>query len=151
MKTRHFKLLTLSLFLSAFLALVLTVLDLMKVLVISFDLNEVYSETTLWEMIIKSFGSLGTIILSILLFSLYRNIRKGEIMKRSNAKALKIYGALMIYIGSTCAITIGLLSLNHMVDTARYLLLVIIGGCMSFFAFAFEIGIKMKEEQDLTI
>lgn len=151
MKTNKTKLLTLSLSLTALLALGLTMLDLMKVLGLSFDLKELYSEKTYWEMIIKGFGSLGTVFFALLLFTLFRNIRKGKIMEKINAKALKIYGSLMILIGITCIILINSLSINYIMDTARYYLLVIIGGTMSFFAYAFEIGIKMQEEQDLTI
>lgn len=151
MKTRPIELLTITLFFSAFLAFAITALDLMKVLVLSSDLKETYSDTTRWQMIIKSFGSLGTVFFSILIFTLYRNIGKREIMTRSNVKALKVYGNLMIFIALACIISINSLSLNYTMDTARYYLLMVMGGCMTFFAFAFEMGIKLKEEQDLTI
>lgn len=151
MKTRTLEFLTLSLSLTTFLALGITALDLMKVLELSFDLKELSSKEIRWKIIIKSLGSLGTVFFAILIFTLFRNIRKGKVFEQSNAKALKIYGNLMILIGLACIIFINSLSLNYTIDTTRYYLIMIIGLCMNFFAYAFEIGYKLKEEQELAI
>ena len=73
-------------------------LDLMKVLVLSSDLKETYSDTTRWQMIIKSFGSLGTVFFSILIYEALfvnagngYNTFRGKVSRRKARQARKRY------------------------------------------------------------
>lgn len=109
------------------------------------------SNKAFWEIIIRSIGTSGTIVLGIAIFLIFNNVRRKFILYKNNVLVLKLSGLVLILIGLVCIILINHLFDVHTIETARYYLLLIIGGCFNFFASTLEIGIQLKEEQKLTI
>ena len=129
----------------------ITFVDIFKIMELSWNLNGSNPDKVLWEMVIRSIGTIGTIILAVLFFLLSNNAKNKKILEKQNVEYLKWFGAITSIIGLTCISLINILLPFHTIETARFFLLVIIGCIFLFFASIFEIGIKLKEEQELTI
>lgn len=151
MKTRQIKNLIFILFMIGIIAGGITILDFLRIMDIEGTLKTDASDVTLWRMVIYGVGAIGTIILAVLFFVLFRNANKGNILEKRNVNWLKVLGNAVMYIGLACIVMIHAFLPTGSIETARYYLLVIFGGSFLFFAYIFEIGIKLKEEQELTV
>ena len=151
MKMRSTQVLTLMLFSIGFMAAGITFTDFFKIMELSWNLNGSNPDKAVWEIIIRSIGAIGTFILAVLFFLLFRNAKNKKILEKQNVEYLKWFGAITSSIGLICIALINALLPFHTVETARFFLLVIIGCAFLFFASIFEIAIKLKEDQELTI
>lgn len=100
------------------------------------------------SILIQSVYILG--ILSVVIFygMFVINIEKGGVFTHQNQKLLKVFGIIILSSGLSSAL---LFSWFTDIPDAGSRMLGIIGGTLIFISFVFKMGIKMQEEQDLTI
>ena len=130
------------------------------------DPERLFSNGTYWCIALRIFGSLcaiaTTVLVVMVLVSLYVNVRKGRVFPKRHIKWLAWAGALMIAFAlcidaSTCieqSVAMHLLEGSSWQPQATYqihITRIIFGITILFVAELFYIGRDMQEEQDLTI
>ena len=87
--------------------------------------------------------------IAVLTYFLARNVRKGIVFSPINQRILFAIGGSTVISGAIINAIINCSSLEMPTDTS--LLLIIIGLFIVLVSLMFKIGIRMQEEQDLTI
>ena len=93
--------------------------------------------------------TLGVVLIGLSIASLISNVQKGLVFIRKNQRILLYYGIAVTAISIIAYIGTPLYS-ESLASTAANLLS-IFGVFLIFFAIIFKIGIKLQEEQELTI
>ena len=93
--------------------------------------------------------TLGVVLIGLSIASLISNVQKGPVFIRKNQRILLYYGIAVTAISIIAYIGTPLYS-ESLASTAANLLS-IFGVFLIFFAIIFKIGIKLQEEQELTI
>jgi hypothetical protein len=114
-----------------------------------YDLGKDTTDTFIWTVTIEAIRLYAMVFISILFCVMAYNAKKGIVFDRRNAKILNATGWSTLIAASATAIVYRFSPLPF--SLADIMLLVLLGLFMNFIAMLFEIGIRMKEEQDLTI
>lgn len=151
MKKNDFKALTVFLMLVSVLCLVLTVLDVLNIIVVAENLKGGEPNFILWKIILLSIGALENILIGTAIFLIFNNVRRKIVFHKKNAQILRIFGTFILYIAVISMFLNNRFLPVYEYEITRFGLLSVIGGCLYFFSYVFKIGIKMQEEQELTI
>ncbi len=112
-------------------------------LIYNIVLNGNYSLSTITYTVAPS---IVLICISVFIVKLVRNVRRGEVFVIKNAQYLKIIGVI---------VALGSLAQHYTSATndsfGSYMTLYLLGMFIMMLGIIFRIGIRMKEEQDLTI
>lgn len=89
---------------------------------------------------------------SILIAVIANNVRKGIVFETSNAQLINWVGAVVLTGGLLQSILYNFAGVEEMVTSSNnHMLIYLLGMFIVFIGQIFHIGIRMKEEQDLTI
>ena len=91
---------------------------------------------------------LGLICLIIFYGIILDNLKKRGIFIRRNEKAFRYFGITILVLGIASDV---LYKNITEIDTAAPRMLALLGGTFIFISYLFKIGIKMQEEQELTL
>ena len=123
--------------------------DLGKQMAISDKSGIDISNVILLEALAQIILAFGIFAVCLLFFFFVANVRKGLVFVSENQYLLMIYGIIIAGLGLLSYIINQISSPSNSIFNSG--LLVLIGLCFVFISFIFKIGIKMQEEQELTI
>ncbi|MDO5665711.1 MAG: DUF2975 domain-containing protein [Bacteroidia bacterium] len=109
----------------------------------------VSNDIFLWGMISQAIITFGIFAVCLLFFFFVSNVQKGLIFVSENAKLLMVYGCIVSGLGILSFISNKFSGVTNSLFASG--LLILTGLCFVFISLIFKIGIKMQEEQDLTI
>lgn len=106
------------------------------------------SESFMWQVLPQGVTLLSMAVCSIFVLLMLLNVKRNQVFTKNNAN-------LIIYIGSIVEFNGVLQSIlnNFIPNDARqtHVIYLLLGAFILFIGCLFKIGIRMKEEQDLTI
>lgn len=117
----------------------------------AYELGKDESDTLIWEIMRGSIFTMVLISVSILCVLLTLNVRRGNVFTRTNATIFKIGGAIVFAAGLLLTLQAKLASILSTGVLESSLMFYILGLFIVFTGFLFDIGIRMREEQDLTV
>ncbi|MDO5523100.1 MAG: DUF2975 domain-containing protein [Bacteroidia bacterium] len=91
---------------------------------------------------------LGLVCLMVFYIKILHNIKKEKVFIRKNEKIFRYFGAIILFLGFLSDLLFNFIADERPSGTR---ILAVLGGTLLFISFFFKIGIKLKEEQDLTI
>lgn len=114
-----------------------------------FDLSKESTENLIWQMLPESITLLVMAICSIIIGLILRNAKHNKIFTHRNAGYIMAIGGLIELNG----LAQGVLSAFSPIEIKGHghTIYILIGLFFLFIGCVFKVGIKMKEEQDLTI
>ena len=116
---------------------------------ICYELGKDASDTFIWFALVQGVKAYAMFFIAVLTYFLARNVRKGIVFSPINQRILFAIGGSTVISGAIINAIINCSSLEMPTDTS--LLLIIIGLFIVLVSLMFKIGIRMQEEQDLTI
>ena len=132
--------------LSAFSA---TSFGISNILTICYELGKDASDTFIWFALVQGIKAYTMFFIAALTYFLARNVRNGLVFTSANQRILLAIGGSAVISGALINAIINCSPLEMPTDTS--LLLIIIGLFIVLVSLMFKIGIRMQEEQDLTI
>ena len=123
---------------------------------ICYELGKDASDTFIWFALVQGIKAYTMFFIAALIYFLARNVRNGSVFTSANQRILLAIGGSTVISGGSTVISGALINaiincspLEMPTDTS--LLLIIIGLFIVLVSLMFKIGIRMQEEQDLTV
>ena len=120
-----------------------------NILDLCYELGKDDSDTFIWHALVVGIESYAIMFVGVLSYVMVRNVKRGNIFSRVNKCILNAIGVSTTLSGIFINMIIRLSPLE--MPTEVCVLFIILGMMFVLTACIFEIGIRMKEEQDLTI
>ena len=114
-----------------------------------FDLGKDDTDDFLWIMLPQSVTLLAMAVCSILIFCLLRNVKRKEVFTKENSTLIVAIGGIFELNGLLQGFFGTFVSVSNLRQT--YLIYILLGVFILFIGCVFKIGVRMKEEQELTI
>lgn len=114
-----------------------------------FDLGKDDTDDFLWIMLPQSVTLLAMAVCSILIFCLLRNVKRKEVFTKENSTLIVAIGGIVELNGLLQGFFGTFVSVSNLWQT--YLIYILLGVFILFIGCVFKIGVRMKEEQELTI
>ena len=114
-----------------------------------FDLGKDDTDDFLWIMLPQSVTLLAMAVCSILIFCLLRNVKRKEVFTKENSTLIVAIGGIVELNGLLQGFFGTFVSVSNLRQT--YLVYILLGVFILFIGCIFKIGVRMKEEQELTI
>lgn len=114
-----------------------------------FDLGKDDTDDFLWIMLPQSVTLLAMAVCSILIFCLLRNVKRKEVFTEENSTLIVAIGGIVELNGLLQGFFGTFVSVSNLRQT--YLIYILLGVFILFIGCVFKIGVRMKEEQELTI
>ena len=114
-----------------------------------FDLGKDDTDDFLWIMLPQSVTLLAMAVCSILIFCLLRNVKRKEVFTKENSTLIVAIGGIVELNGLLRGFFGTFVSVSNLRQT--YLIYILLGVFILFIGCVFKIGVRMKEEQELTI
>ena len=114
-----------------------------------FDLGKDDTDDFLWIMLPQSVTLLAMAVCSILIFCLLRNVKRKEVFTKENSTLIVAIGGIVELNGLLQGFFGTFVSVSNLRQT--YLIYILLGVFILFIGCVFKIGVRMKEEQELTI
>lgn len=114
-----------------------------------FDLGKDDTDDFLWIMLPQSVTLLAMAVCSILIFYLLRNVKRKEVFTKENSTLIVAIGGIVELNGLLQGFFGTFVSVSNLRQT--YLIYILLGVFILFIGCVFKIGVRMKEEQELTI
>lgn len=114
-----------------------------------FDLGKDDTDDFLWIMLPQSVTLLAMAVCSILIFCLLRNVKRKEVFTKENSTLIVAIGGIVELNGLLQGFFVTFVSVSNLRQT--YLIYILLGVFILFIGCVFKIGVRMKEEQELTI
>ena len=116
---------------------------------ICYELGKDASDTFIWFALVQGIKAYAMFFIAALTYFLARNVRNGSVFTSANQRILFAIGGSTVISGAIINAIINCFPLEMPTDTS--LLLIIIGLFIVLVSLMFKIGIRMQEEQDLTV
>ena len=116
---------------------------------ICYELGKDASDTFIWFALVQGIKAYAMFFIAALTYFLARNVRNGSVFTSANQRILFAIGGSTVISGAIINAIINCSPLEMPTDTS--LLLIIIGLFIVLVSLMFKIGIRMQEEQDLTV
>lgn len=114
-----------------------------------FDLGKDDTDDFLWIMLPQSVTLLAMAVCSILIFYLLRNVKRKKVFTKENSTLIVAIGGIVELNGLLQGFFGTFVSVSNLRQT--YLIYILLGVFILFIGCVFKIGVRMKEEQELTI
>ena len=114
-----------------------------------FDLGKDDTDDFLWIMLPQSVTLLAMAVCSILIFCLLRNVKRKVVFTKENSTLIVAIGGIVELNGLLQGFFGTFVSVSNLRQT--YLIYILLGVFILFIGCVFKIGVRMKEEQELTI
>ena len=114
-----------------------------------FDLGKDDTDDFLWIMLPQSVTLLAMAVCSILIFCLLRNVKRKEVFPKENSTLIVAIGGIVELNGLLQGFFGTFVSVSNLRQT--YLIYILLGVFILFIGCVFKVGVRMKEEQELTI
>ena len=124
-------------------------ISFIKNAMLCFDLGKDDTDDFLWIMLPQSVTLLAMAVCSILIFCLLRNVKRKEVFTKENSTLIVAIGGIVELNGLLQGFFGTFVSVSNLRQT--YLIYILLGVFILFIGCVFKIGVRMKEEQELTI
>lgn len=104
----------------------------------------------IWQILPENITLLSLMICGILMFLMMRNVRRKQVFTLQNANLIYGIGATL-EVNGLVLMTLHYLSPASSEGSQQYLIFMLIGVFFLFICCLFKLGIRMQEEQDLTV
>lgn len=114
-----------------------------------YELGKDDTDDFIWQVLSRSITLVAMAVCSIFIWIMLSNVKRNEVFTKRNAN-------LIVFIGVTVEITgllqyiLGIFTLEG-ISRESFMIYLLLGVFILFIGCLFKIGIRMKEEQDLTI
>ena len=114
-----------------------------------YELGKDDTDDFIWQVLSRSITLVAMAVCSIFIWIMISNVKRNEVFTKRNAN-------LIVFIGVTVEITgllqyiLGIFTLEG-ISRESFMIYLLLGVFILFIGCLFKIGIRMKEEQDLTI
>ena len=114
-----------------------------------YELGKDDTDDFIWQVLSRSITLVAMAVCSIFIWIMLSNVKRNEVFTKRNAN-------LIVFIGVTVEITgllqyiLGIFTLEGL-SRESFMIYLLLGVFILFIGCLFKIGIRMKEEQDLTI
>lgn len=114
-----------------------------------YELGKDDTDDFIWQVLSRSITLVAMVVCSIFIWIMLSNVKRNEVFTKRNAN-------LIVFIGVTVEITgllqyiLGIFTLEG-ISRESFMIYLLLGVFILFIGCLFKIGIRMKEEQDLTI
>ncbi len=114
-----------------------------------YELGKDDTDDFIWQVLSRSITLVAMAVCSIFIWIMLSNVKRNEVFTKRNAN-------LIVFIGVTVEITgllqyiLGIFTLEG-INRESFMIYLLLGVFILFIGCLFKIGIRMKEEQDLTI
>ena len=114
-----------------------------------YELGKDDTDDFIWQVLSRSITLVAMAVCSISIWIMLSNVKRNEVFTKRNAN-------LIVFIGVTVEITgllqyiLGIFTLEG-ISRESFMIYLLLGVFILFIGCLFKIGIRMKEEQDLTI
>lgn len=114
-----------------------------------YELGKDDTDDFIWQVLSRSITFVAMAVCSIFIWIMLSNVKRNEVFTKRNAN-------LIVFIGVTVEITgllqyiLGIFTLEG-ISRESFMIYLLLGVFILFIGCLFKIGIRMKEEQDLTI
>ena len=114
-----------------------------------YELGKDDTDDFIWQVLSRSITLVTMAVCSIFIWIMLSNVKRNEVFTKRNAN-------LIVFIGVTVEITgllqyiLGIFTLEG-ISRESFMIYLLLGVFILFIGCLFKIGIRMKEEQDLTI
>lgn len=114
-----------------------------------FDLSKEATENLIWQMLPESITLFTMILCCICIMLILKSVKRNQIFTHKNAAFIMVIGGLIELNG----LTLGVLSAFSPIEITGHghTIYILIGLFFLFIGCVFKLGVKMKEEQELTI
>lgn len=129
---------------------VIGVWELVNMLMLSYEMGKDNTDNFMWYVLVRGIQAWGIICSCIVFFILANRAAKDAIFTKANESLLRVFGCIIITLGSISYLFISLLPVSPLPSSASSLL-ILVGFSFLFFSLIFSISRRLKEEQDLTI
>lgn len=119
-----------------------------NILKLCYEMGKDDSGTFIWHALVVGIESYAIMFIGVLSYVMVYNVRKGNIFSRVNKRILNAIGISTTLSGVLISVISHLSPLE--MPTEVCVLFIILGMMFVLIAYIFEIGIRMKEEQELT-
>lgn len=118
-------------------------------IMLSYELGKDNTDTFIWLMIPESVAMLLMVFCSALIFKILFNLKHKRVFIRENARLVQFIGLAVMAYGTF----LGLWKFVSPVETVAFMhnMFLLLGAFFVLIGSVFKAGIRMKEEQDLTI
>lgn len=118
-------------------------------LTLSYQLGKDDTDNFIWQILPENITLTAMTICSVLIFLLLRNVKKGQIFTKWNSDLIMLIGIVTECNGLVQMIMRTFISGGS--GNSTYMIYVLLGVFILFIACLFKLGIRMQEEQDLTV
>ena len=114
-----------------------------------YELGKDDTDDFIWQVLSRSITLVAMAVCSIFIWIMLSNVKRNEVFTKRNSN-------LIVFIGVTVEITgllqyiLGIFTLEG-ISRESFMIYLLLGVFILFIGCLFKIGIRMKEEQDLTI
>ena len=114
-----------------------------------YELGKDDTDDFIWQVLSRSITLVAMAVCSIFIWIMLSNVKRNEVFTKRNAN-------LIVFIGVTVEITgllqyiLGIFTLEG-ISRESFMIYLLLGVFILFIGCLFKIGIRMKEDQDLTI
>ena len=125
------------------------VIWLTQTMQLCYELGKDDTDDFIWQVLSRSITLVAMAVCSIFIWIMLSNVKRNEVFTKRNAN-------LIVFIGVTVEITgllqyiLGIFTLEG-ISRESFMIYLLLGVFILFIGCLFKIGIRMKEEQDLTI
>ena len=122
---------------------------LTRTMQLCYELGKDDTDDFIWQVLSRSITLVAMAVCSIFIWIMLSNVKRNEVFTKRNAN-------LIVFIGVTVEITgllqyiLGIFTLEG-ISRESFMIYLLLGVFILFIGCLFKIGIRMKEEQDLTI
>ena len=123
-----------------------------------YDLGKDDTETFIWLMIPESVAMLLMVFCSALIFKILFNLKHKRVFIRENARLVQFIGLAVMAYGTFLGLwkfvsPVETIAFMHKVETIAFMhnMFLLLGAFFVLIGSVFKAGIRIKEEQDLTI
>ena len=122
---------------------------LSQILPLCYEMGKDDSDTFIWKALVQTIECYAIFFIGLLAYFMASNVKKGKVFCRINQRILSAIGISTMLSGVLINVIVNLTPID--VFHQNSILLIVIGTVFVLVSFVFEVGIRMQEEQDLTI
>lgn len=104
-----------------------------------------------WPAIVETITNCVMLFCAVMVFAIMQNVRKGKVFVKANANYIQFIGLAVMLNGFAQIYLLHAAPEGSLAITRSYYFFLLLGVFIGFIGCVFQIGIRMQEEQDLTV
>ena len=104
-----------------------------------------------WPAMVETITNCVMLFCAVMVFAIMQNTRKGKVFVKANANYIQLIGLAVMLNGFVQMYLLHVAPEGSLAITRSYYFFLLLGGFIGFIGCVFQIGIRMQEEQNLTV